>query len=91
MTMNFRFFKADPTANVQWPAQAPGVEPSFTVVALQRNADPDANNHTGFDYFGAYGDGADIDDWADDQPVVTISKNELPAPVTFYPSPFNQA
>jgi hypothetical protein len=93
MTMDFRFFKADPEpgTNVQWPAQEPGVEPTFTLVALQRNADPDANTHDGFDYFGAYGDGDDIDIWADDQPVTAISKDGLPSPVTFYPAPFNEA
>ena len=56
MTMDFRFYKADPEpgTNVQWPEQDPGTEPTFTLVALQRDADPDANTHDGFDYFGAY-------------------------------------
>jgi hypothetical protein len=93
MTMDFRFFKADPepTANVQWPAIDPGTEPTFTLVALQRDADPDSNTHDGFDYFGAYGVGDDIDAWAAGQPVTAITKAELPNPVTFYPAPFNEA
>ncbi len=93
MTMDFRFFKAEPepTANVQWPPNEPGVEPLFTLVALQRDADPDANTHTGFDYFGAYGDAFEIDNWASMQPVTPIDKNDLPDPVTFYPAPFNEA
>lgn len=93
MTMDFRFFKADPepATNVQWPARDPGVEPSFTLVALHRDADPDANIHDGFDYFGAYGVGDDIDAWADEQPVTAITKGQLPNPVTFYPAPFNEA
>jgi hypothetical protein len=93
MTMDFRFYKADPepTANVQWPAVDPDTDPTFTLVALQRDADPDANTHDGFDYFGAYGVGDDIDAWAGGQPVTAIAKDQLPNPVTFYPAPFNEA
>lgn len=93
MTMDFRFYKADPEpgTNVQWPEQDPGAEPTFTLVALQRDADPDANTHDGFDYFGAYGVGDDIDAWAGGQPVTAIDKGQLPNPVTFYPAPFNEA
>jgi hypothetical protein len=93
MTMDFRFYKADPEpgTNVQWPEQDPGAEPTFTLVALQRDADPDANTHDGFDYFGAHGVGDDIDAWAGGQPVTAITKDQLPSPVTFYPAPFNEA
>lgn len=93
MTMDFRFYKAEPepTALVQFPSFWMDVEPTFTVVALQRDADPDANTHDGFDYFGAYGDGTDIDTWSADQPVTTITKDQLPNPVAFYPAPFNEA
>jgi hypothetical protein len=89
--MDFRFFKAAPDASVQWPAHPFGQEPDFTLVALERTNDPDANNHTGFDFLGAYGDGDAIDTWAADQPAEAVTKNDLPDPITFYPSPFDQA
>lgn len=89
--MDFRFFKATPEANVQWPALAPGQEPDFVLVMLENTLDPDANNHTGFDFLGAYGDGAAIDAWAADQSVEAVNKTDLPEPITFYPSPFDQA
>ena len=90
--MDFRFYKAAPDANVQWPASTPGQEPDFVLVALENGLDPDANNNTGFSFYGAYGDdGALIDAWAADQPVEAIGKNDLPDPITFYPEPFNEA
>lgn len=90
--MDFRFYKAAPDANVQWPASTPGSEPDFVLVCLENTLDPDANNHTGFDFFGAYGDdGSLIDAWAADQAVEAIDKSALPDPVTFYPAPFNEA
>lgn len=89
--MDFRFFKATPQANVQWPASTPGQEPDFVLVMLENTLDPDANNHTGFDFLGAYGDGAAIDAWAADQSVEAVNKTDLPDPITFYPSPFDQA
>jgi hypothetical protein len=90
--MDIRFFKAAPDANVQFPSMPnDGSEPDFVVVALENTLDPDANNHTGFDYFGAYGVGDDIDAWAGGQPVTAITKTQLPNPVTFYPAPFNEA
>ncbi len=91
--MDFRFYKADPApgTNVQWPEQDFDVEPTFILVALQRDADPDTKTHDGFDYFGAYGVGGDIDAWANGQPVTAITNNQLPKSVTFYPAPFNEA
>jgi hypothetical protein len=92
--MNFRFFKAlpEPQASVQLPTSpADGEEMAFVVLALERTNDPDANNHTGFDFFGAYGDAGAIDTWAAGQPVTTITKSQLPNPITFYPDPFNEA
>ena len=89
--MDFRFFKATPGANVQWPASIFGQEPDFVLVMLENTLDPDANNHTGFDFLGAYGDGDAIDAWAADQSVEAVAKAGLPDPVTFYPSPFNEA
>lgn len=91
--MTYQFFKAspEPEANIEWPATPIGdVDPPFVLVALERTNDPDANNHTGFDFFGAYGDDTAIDNWAATQTVVKINQNELPKPVTFYPAPFNQ-
>jgi hypothetical protein len=89
--MDFRFFKAVPEASVQFPVAPIDGEPDFVLIALERTNDPDANNHTGFDYFGAYGTGAVIDAWAADQPVTAVPKNQLPNPLTFYPAPFNEA
>jgi len=91
--MDFRFFKAEPEpkTNIQWPQQEPGAKSTFTLVVLERNADPDAHVNDGFDYFGAYGIGKDIDAWAADQPVTVIKKDNLPAPLAFYPAPFTEA
>jgi hypothetical protein len=90
--MDFRFFKATPNASIQWPVTTPDQEPAFVLVALENTLDPDANNHTGFDFYGAYGgDGAVIDAWAADQEVEAVAKADLPSPVTFYPAPFNEA
>jgi hypothetical protein len=89
--MDFRYFKATPDAPLAWPVQPEGQEPDFVLVALERTNDPDANSHTGFDFFGAYGDGAAIDTWAADQSVDAINAAALPNPVTYYPAPFNEA
>jgi len=88
--MDFLFFKALPDANVQWPAFPPDQTPPFTLIALERTNDPDANNHTGFDFFGAYGSETAINNWAATQTVTKIDKSALPKPVTFYPAPFSQ-
>ena len=92
--MDIRFFKAqpEPQANVQFPAPpADGQEPDFVLIALERTNDPDANNHTGFDFFGAYGSASAITAWAADQSVTAVAKAALPNPLTFYPAPFNEA
>lgn len=92
--MDFRFYKAspEPTANVQWPDAPPeGEEPSFVLVALERNSDPDARVHDGSDYYGAYGDAAAMDAWAAGQPVSAIAPAEFPLPLSTYPAPFNEA
>lgn len=89
--MDFRYFKAAPDASLEWPTSDPGSEPDFVLVALERTNDPDANNHTGFDFFGAYGDGALIDTWASTQVLSVIDVAGLPNPVTYYPAPFNEA
>lgn len=90
--MEFRFFKAAPDANVQWPTFAPDSEPDFTVVVLENTLDPDANNHTGFDFIGAYGvDGTLIDAWATTAGLTAVATAALPNPLTFYPAPFNEA
>jgi hypothetical protein len=92
--MDFKFYKAlpEPEANIQPPQWPEGdEEPDFVLVALERTNDPDANNHTGFDYFGAYGDGAAIDVWAASQSVEQVEQGDLPNPITFYPTPFNEA
>lgn len=89
--MDFRFYKAPPEAPLEWPQHPMDAEPDFVLVALERTNDPDANNHTGFDYFGAYGDGALIDAWAAEQVLESVAKDDLPNLITFYPNPFNKA
>jgi hypothetical protein len=91
--MDFRFYKALPDASVQWPSVSMDdeQEPDFVLIALERTNDPDANNHTGFDFFGAYGSGTAIDAWGTGQPVTAVAKAALPNPITFYPAPFNEA
>lgn len=89
--MDIRFFNAVPQANVQFPATSMDDEPDFVLIALERTNDPDANNHTGFDFFGAYGSGTAIDAWAAGQPVTAVAKAALPNPLTFYPAPFSEA
>jgi hypothetical protein len=89
--MDFRFYKTQPGAPLEWPVTSPDSEPAFVLVALENSLDPDANNHTGFDFFGAYGSGNLIDAWAATQQVTAISKNDLPTPITFYPEPFSNA
>jgi hypothetical protein len=91
--MDFRFYKALPEVSVQWPSASIDDEqnPDFVLIALERTNDPDANNHTGFDFFGAYGSGTAIDAWGTGQPVTAVAKAALPNPITFYPAPFNEA
>jgi hypothetical protein len=76
---------------MSWSSDPSDEDPDFTVIALERTNDPDALNHTGFDYLGAYGDGAAIDAWANEQPIEAIAKMDLPDPITFFPVPFDQA
>ena len=88
--MDIRFFKAVPEANVQFPVTPIDDEPEFALIALERTNDPDANNHTGHDFFGAYGSGSVIDAWAVGQPVTAVVTGDLPNPLTFYPAPFSE-
>lgn len=89
--MDFLFYKALPEAPVEWPENPADAEPDFTFVALENTLDPDAKNHTGFNFFGAFGIGSSISAWAATQPLQEISKDKLPSPVTFYPDPFTEA
>lgn len=89
--MDFRFYRATPDANVQFPAFGIDGDPPFTLVVLQRSGEPDTAATDGWDYFGAYGLGSEIDTWAAGQPVTALVSNELPNPPTFYPAPFNEA
>ena len=95
--MEIRLYRALPEhlgPAVQPPASNEAGQPTVAVVCLERDADPDANNHTGYDYWGAYSEvGEDIDAWeaANTDTLQPIDYTELPNPVTFYPSPFNEA
>lgn len=90
--MQIRLYRALPEnsgSSVQPPSSD---ELGVTVVCLERDADPDSNNHTGYDYWGAYGDvSEDIDGWeaANTGVLESIDHTELPNQVTFYPSPFS--
>ena len=93
--MDIRFFRhispAPGDPEPQWPQWPADVEPTFSLVALQRDADPDALEHDGYDYLGGYGDAAAMDAWAAEQGVDVIGTDELPNPLAFYPPPFSDA
>jgi len=95
--MEIRLYRALPEhlgPAVQPPSSDEPGQPLVAVVCLERDADPDANNHTGYDYWGAYSEvGEDIDAWETANPdaLTPIDYTELPNPVTFYPAPFNEA
>jgi hypothetical protein len=90
--MDFRFFKTQAGVFLEGPPSSSlGSDPDFVLICLENTLDPDALNHTGFNYYGAYGDGSTIDTWSSAQPLEVISKDELPDPITFFPAPFNQA
>lgn len=77
---------------VQPPASDEDGNPTVSVVCLERDADPDSNNHTGYDYWGAYADDAEaLDSWdaANTNTLEPIDYTELPNSVTFYPAPFS--
>lgn len=87
--MDIRFFRHIPSnPEPEWPRWPADTQPAFTLVALQRNADPDATDRDGYDYFGAYGDATAMEAWAAIQDVDVIGTNELPKPLAFYPPPF---
>ena len=93
--MQIRLYRALPEhsgPSVQPPALNEDGNPTITVVCLERDSDPDANNHTGYDYWGAYSKvGEDIDAWetVNADTLTPIDHTELPGPITFYPSPFS--
>lgn len=79
---------------VQPPDTDESGKPSVTAVCLERTLDPDANNHTGYDYWGAYADDPYfLDEWEqkNTNSLIRIEYSELPNPVTFYPYPFSQS
>ena len=93
--MEIRLYRALPEhlgPAVQPPATDEDSHPAVSIVCLERDADPDANNHTGYDYWGAYADeGELLDAWeaANTNTLEPIDYTELPNPVTFYPAPFS--
>ena len=89
--MNTYFFRSEPDAPVIYPTQSGTDGPAFTVVLFERHNDPDAINHTGFDFYGAHGDAGLIEAWADDQPLEAIDRDQLPEQLTWFPAPFNEA
>lgn len=93
--MEIRLYRALPEhlgPAVQPPDLDEDGQPMVTVVCFERDADPDANNYTGYDYWGAYGgDAGLLDSWeaANTDALTPIDYTELPNPVTFYPAPFH--
>lgn len=90
--MDFRFFRSEPDGWVAWPQQQlgePGDAPVMVLALFERHNDPDALNHLGFDFYGAYGDGDLIDEWAEEQPLEAIDRDQLPAQLTWFPAPFS--
>ena len=94
--MEIRLYKAlpeDQGPSVQPPASDEDGNPVIGVTCLERNAYPDANNHTGYDYLGAYAeDGELLSAWESGPNANTLTRidyTELPNPVTFYPAPFS--
>ena len=82
--MEQRFFRSEPDATIAWLNTD-----AFTFVVFERHNDPDALNHLGFDLYGAYGNGYAIDQWAEEQPLETIDRDQLPAQLTWFPAPFS--
>lgn len=90
--MDLRFFRSESDAPIEWPRQenfSYDEVSTFVFVPLERHKDPDALNHLGVDFYGAYGDGDLIDQWAMGQPLEPIDRHQLPAPLTWFPSPFS--
>lgn len=93
--MQVKFYRALPEhlrPAVQPPDSDESGQQTVVVVCLERSDDPDANNHTGYDYWGVYAEEGDsIDSWeAKNVDVLeAIEYSELPDPVTFYPEPFS--
>jgi hypothetical protein len=94
--MKIRLYKALPEEQgpaVQPPASDESGNPVVVVTCLERNSDPDGNNHTGYDYWGAYAEnGEPLDAWEsgpNSNVLVRIEYTELPNPVTYYPAPFS--
>lgn len=93
--MEIRLYKALPEhlgPAVQPPSSDEDGNPLITHICLERDADPDANNHTGYDFWGAYAeDSASLDEWETNntESLTRIEYEELPNPVTHYPSPFS--
>lgn len=93
--METRLYRALPEhlgPAVQPPDSSESGSPLIVCVCLEREADPDANNHTGYDFWGAYSEDAGLlDAWEaeNSESLTRIEYSELPNPVTFYPYPFS--
>jgi hypothetical protein len=85
--MTARFFKAPPEAEspIAWPQAGDDGNQVFLLHPLDRAADPDGSG-SGFDWYCALGDSAEIDDWADGQPLEEVPAEMLPNPLSNYPA-----
>jgi hypothetical protein len=90
----YRALRENPGPPVQPPDSDKYGNPTVITVCLERSTDPDSNNHTGYDYWGAYGESSEnLDDWElkNSDVLSPIEYSELPDPVTFYPPQFSDA
>lgn len=83
--MEQRFFRSEPDAPITWP----NADTAISLVVFERHNDPDAINHAGHDFYGASGDSYLIEQWAEDQPLEPIDRNQLPERLTWFPAPFS--
>jgi hypothetical protein len=95
--METRLYRALPEhlgPAVQPPDSDESGDPLITCVCLEREADPDANNNLGYDFWGAHSeDSLALDAWEEKNSgsLVRIEYAEFPNPITFYPHPFSDA
>lgn len=89
--MDIQFFRSEPDAAISCPQQPidPEQTPGVVLVFLERHNDPDAISHAGYDFYGAYGDRDQIDQWAEDQPLEAIDRDQMPAVMIWFPAPFS--
>lgn len=87
-TRYYRALPEDQGLPVQPPESDEFGNPLISTICLERNNDPDANNHTGYDYWVSHSNSIELlNSWSEKNTGVLeeISYEELPNPVTFFP------